>query len=413
MPYLVKDKILFLSEASKILSSSIDYNVTLAVIAKLIVTSVADFCIIDIFDGRKLKRLAVRASSPQKQRLANKMYKFLPDPKNKEAIYFTAKKGEATIVPKITKGWLKRVSQIEEERETIVSLGLNSHLFVPLKSRGEIIGVLTLASMDPDFVYSHEDAVLLDEIAVRAGIAVDKARLYQEAKDALQTRDEFLSIASHELKTPLTSILLSIQSVMNKISTIKIDDPEIKEIINVLEVGKKQSQRMSRLINDLLNVSVASTGRLTIEREKINISALIEDVIYNLKMSSKNHKIKIIFDRKNDVIGRWDKIRIEQVMHNLLSNAIKYGKGKPIHVTLSKDKNHAVIKVKDSGLGISKKDQELIFERFRRSTNVKNVAGLGVGLYISNQIILAHKGSLSVVSDYGKGSEFTVRLPLG
>jgi signal transduction histidine kinase len=412
MPYIVGDKMHFLSEASKILSSSIDYNVTLAVVAKLLVTNIADFCIIDILEGHKLKRLAVKVSDPTKQKLALKMFDFIPNPKNKLAIYDTAKLGTPVIIPKATKRWLRTVSRIEEERKVIQELALNSHLFVPLKSRGEVIGVLTIASMDKNFSYSNEDAVFIEELATRIAIAVDKARLYSEAQNALQMRDEFLSIASHELKTPLTSILLNLQGVLKKISNINSKEPQIEEIRKMVELSKHQSDRMTRLINDLLNVSVASTGRLKIEKEKMDLSALVEDVLLQFKTKLESSHIKVIFKNKEKIVGRWDKIRLEQVISNLLSNAIKYGNNKPIVIELRKEEKSAVFIIKDNGIGIGKKDQEMIFQQFRRAVAPQTYSGLGVGLYISNQIVDAHKGSIFVSSIPGKGSTFTVILPL-
>lgn len=412
MPYLIKNKIQFLSEASKILSSTLNYNVTLAIIAKLLVTSVSDFCMIDVFYGRKLKRLSVKVSDPSKQNLARKMYNFLPDPKNRQAIYETAKKGKPIIIKKVTKSWLKKVSKIDEERETIKKLGLNSHLFVPLKSRYAVIGVLTLASTDKKFFYTREDAIFIEELANRIGTAIDKAKLYSEAKEALRTRDEFLSIATHELKTPLTAILLNLQIALRKIRNTKTKNPEIESILKMVEVSESQSLRMSRLINDLLNVSVVSTGRLKIEKEKVELNELIKDTIERFETQSRNIGIKINFEEGKKIIGNWDKIRLEQVVANLLSNAIKYGKEKPVTISTSREKNKAYIKVKDHGIGIPKQNQKIIFDRFKRAVGGKKYRGLGVGLYISQQIMKAHKGKLKVKSEQEKGSEFIIELPL-
>jgi GAF domain-containing protein len=213
-----RNNLAFLAEASKILSSSLDYHVTLASTAHLVVNKIADFCIIDIFqpDG-KLERVAVKVKEAQYTKLANKMYKFPPNPANKDAIYDTAFTGEPILIKKSTQRWLQSVSQISQEHEVIRKLNLNSHIFVPLKSRGMVIGVLTIASQNPRFSYSKSDLILAQEVGIRAGIAVDKARLYLEAQQAIQARDEFLSIASHELKTPLTSILLHLQAVLANI----------------------------------------------------------------------------------------------------------------------------------------------------------------------------------------------------
>lgn len=412
MPYVVADKILFLSEASKVLSSSLDYYTTLGTVAELIVTGVSDFCIIDIFDGRKMSRVAVRVADRKKQKLANKMYEFLPSPTNKEAIYDTAKNNKTVLIKKATPAWLNKASRIKEERETIKKLGLNSHLFVPLVSRGQIIGVLTTASMDPKFSYSETDLPFIQELANRAATAVDKARLYSEAQKALHDRDEFLAVASHELKTPLTTILLNIQAAIRKIQKTESDSPEVREIIKMLELSSRQSHRMARLINDLLNVSVVSTGKLKIEKEKVDLVDLVKEVILSFKTRLKDAKIQVVIDMDEKIIGMWDKIRIEQVISNLMSNAIKYGKGKPILITVKKKGGNVHIRIKDNGIGIKKIDQEMIFEEFKRAVNSKEYSGLGVGLYICLQIVEAHKGKISVESKAGDGASFIVDLPL-
>lgn len=413
MPYIVQDKIAFLSEASKILSSSLDYNVTLAIISKLIVTNVADFCIIDIFDGYKMSRLAINVSDPKKHALALKVFNFDPDPRNKDAIYAAAKQGSPIIIKKATKKWIESVSHIKEERETIIKLGLNSHMFIPLKSRGDVIGVITIASMDPKFSYSSEDAIFLEELANRAGTAVDKARLYLEAQNALRTRDEFLSIASHELKTPLTSILLNLHGMLDKIQKTKSSTTEINEIIKLIELSRKQSHRMARLINDLLNVSVVSTGRLKLEREKMDIVELVKDVVSQFKMRLSNEKVTVKIDAPVEhIYGNWDTIRLEQVISNLLSNAIKYGNKKPVTIKISLDDSNVKIQVIDQGIGIPKRDIELIFMRFKRAVSSQQFSGLGVGLYISKQIVEAHHGTLDVQSAPGQGSIFSINLPI-
>lgn len=412
MPYVVTDKIHFLSEASKILSSSLDYNVTLAIVAKLLVTNVADFCIIDILDGHKMNRLAVSVSDPAKRDLSQRMLHFLPNPRNKMAIYDTAKRRAPIIIKKATKKWLSSVSNIKGERDIIIELGLNSHIFIPLISRGDVIGVLTLASMDPVFQYDNEDAIFLEELAIRIALAVDKARLYSEAQRALQTRDEFLSIASHELKTPLTSILLNLQGILKKVAKTEGQSKELSDIKKMVEICKNQSERMTRLINDLLNVSVTSTGRFTIEREKMDLVEVVNDAISHFKAQLKKSGTSIIFSPQEPVIGKWDKVRIEQVVTNLISNAIKYGQKKPITIKLSKNEKDAVLTVMDQGIGIDNPYKDIIFQRFKRGDYPKDVNGLGVGLYISKQIIEAHKGELTLESQVSKGSSFTVTLPL-
>ncbi|MGE5042341.1 MAG: ATP-binding protein [Candidatus Levyibacteriota bacterium] len=414
MPYIIKDRIAFLSEASKILSSSLDYNVTLLTIAKMVVDQVGDFCIIDVFEeDRTMTRVVVKTADRKKQELANRMFYFPPDPQNKAAIYHAAYLRDPIVIKDVTKKWLQSVTRIDEEREVIRKLCLHSHIFAPLMSRGKVIGVITIASMNPHFSYGKKDMLLVRELANRAGTAVDKSRLYSQAQEAIQTRDEFLSIASHELKTPLTSILLSLQLALKKLQKATKEETDTHDIVKIVEKSIHQTRRMSHLIRDLLDISVMSTGRLTIEPEAVSLNILVQDVIGRFKIEAKNEGSTLTLkEQEADIQGVWDTIRIEQVVSNLLSNAIKYGRGKPILVTISKDNKFAYMKVKDRGFGISKKDQGEIFNAFKRAAMTKDIKGMGVGLYISRQIVEAHGGHLGVESVKGKGSEFSLTLPL-
>lgn len=417
---IAKDTIAFLAEASKILSSSLDYNVTLASIANLVVSAIADFCVIDLLqnDGR-MHRVAVKGADYRKQKIAKIMFKFPPDPRNREAIYDAARRARPILIKKVTKKWLENSSRIPEEHEVMEKLGLHSLsiIFAPLKSRGRVIGVLTLVLNRKNFFYSEADVLLAEELANRAGVAVDNARLYTEAQDALRARDEFLSIASHELKTPLTSILLQLQTVLQNIrqhaTKYTETDQYTVKIIEMLESTEQQSRRLAKLISDLLNVSLVSTGRLQLEKERVDLTGIVKDVLTNFSMQFKRNKTKVIFKNSTKpLIGIWDKVRLEQVISNLVSNAIKYGRQKPITISVKNDNKCGVFTIKDRGIGIKKEDQARIFERFKRGVSTSDYRGLGVGLYISRQIVDAHGGKIELRSKEGKGATFTVCLPL-
>lgn len=410
MPYLIKDKIEFLSDASKILSSSLDYNVTLASLAKLIVNSVADFCMIDISKNGSMKRVAIRVSNHKLQKIANEFYKYSPDPKNKKTMYDGAKARKPVIIKRVTKSWLKTVSKIEEERMLVEKLNHKSYIFAPLISREKIIGVMTIASGGKS--YSELDGLFFQELAIRAGTAVDKARLYKEARDAIRDRDEFLAIASHELRTPLTSILLNLQLVLRKIRNTEKNKLNMENIVKSIEYSESQSYRLAKLINDLLNISVVSSGRLKIEKEKMEFSGLVEKVLNKFDAQFKDAKVQVDFKNGEEVFGFWDKVRLEQVISNLLSNSIKYGRGNPVVVSLEKENKKLIFSVKDTGIGIDKKRQKHVFEKFSRAVATKEFKGLGVGLYISRQIVEAHDGKIFLSSKKNEGTTFQVELPI-
>jgi PAS domain S-box-containing protein len=231
------------------------------------------------------------------------------------------------------------------------------------------------------------------------------------AEKAVQTRDEFLSVASHELKTPLTTVLLQLQGTLRRILTQSLADFSGEKLVASLNIAEQQSQRLSLMIKDLLNVSLVSTGRISIKKQSVDLSKLTKSVIDRFKDQTNQKDLKIKATLDNHIVGQWDPIRIEQVVVNLLTNAVKYGDKKPIEVTVGTTKSFAFVSVKDLGLGISLKDKKRLFHLFHRGSN-NNKKGLGVGLFISKKIAQSHNGDLKVTSKPKKGSTFTLLLPL-
>ncbi|HVF69843.1 MAG TPA: HAMP domain-containing sensor histidine kinase [Xanthomonadales bacterium] len=228
----------------------------------------------------------------------------------------------------------------------------------------------------------------------------------------VRSRDEFLSIASHELKTPLTSMLLQTQTALHNIRNVSVAQFSFESLLKMLESVENQTKRLSRMINDLLAVSVITVGNLQLEYEEIDLDELIKGVLTDFSARLEKEKYIVMYEPKEKIIGNWDKIRIEQAVSNFISNAIKYGNNKPIEIKTYKRKNSAELLVKDNGIGISKQKQKMIFELFQRAVSPEQYKGLGVGLYITQKIISAHGGTVIVDSSPNNGSEFTMSLPL-
>lgn len=228
-------------------------------------------------------------------------------------------------------------------------------------------------------------------------------------KESLRARDEFISLASHELKTPLTSLKMRAQLSIRKIKEGPIDSKTIKDFANEIV---KQVDRLERLVNDILDFSRIRTGNLSLQPEKLNFSHFIEEIISRMSAQFSEKTFPLLIKPKTDIYVCWDKIRIEQVITNLLTNAIKYGENTPIEVELKDVGKEVLISVKDKGRGIAPEFKDAIFNRFERAGISPNeISGLGLGLYITYQIVSSHQGKIWVESDLGQGSIFYVKLP--
>lgn len=238
-----------------------------------------------------------------------------------------------------------------------------------------------------------------------------------EAEKSVRLRDDFLSIASHELKTPLTPIRLQIGLVKRNIKEICSDHPKSTIILKALEDADKNFNGFLKLVEDLLDVSRITADRFIIEKEKLNLSELVQQNIENFSSEFSQRNYEVIVNIESDIYGLWDKTRMNQVLNNLLSNAIKYGEGKTIEITLTKEKNEnteniAKLVVRDHGIGIAESNIPKLFGRFERIAPVSQYGGLGLGLYITKCIVAAHEGIIKVESDLQKGSTFIVELPI-
>lgn len=227
--------------------------------------------------------------------------------------------------------------------------------------------------------------------------------------EALFYRDEFLSIASHELKTPLTSLKLQSQMFQRHLERNDREAFSPDRIKRFMGEADKQVSRLTRLVDDMLDISRIRTGRLSISPEKVEIAAVVKDVVERMKPHFPSLEIGSF--EGGEVFC--DRLRIEQVITNILNNALRYGKGRPVKVDLRRDGDHVSIAVTDNGMGIPDEFRDKIFTRFQRAVPASEVSGLGLGLYISKQIVEAHQGKISVESALDQGSCFTVKIPRG
>jgi signal transduction histidine kinase len=269
-------------------------------------------------------------------------------------------------------------------------------------------GQLTAALLERSIRYALErrrsEERLRDSNHHVAALEVIEAQL----QEAVRTRDEFLSIASHELKTPLTSLTLQIDQLRRMFRDGRVD----RSTPALLEAAKRQAVRLCDLVEQLLDVSRIATRRLPIHVDEGDLAEIARDVSERFRPQAETALSPLHFEADGPVRGRWDRLRIEQILSNLLSNAIKYGRGKPISVRVTATGDMGRVAVHDEGIGIAPGDLSRIFGRFERAVSSRHYGGLGLGLYIAHEVVEAHGGSILVQSEPGKGSTFTVLLPL-
>lgn len=267
------------------------------------------------------------------------------------------------------------------------------------------IGLSPLKTPDGDFVLSS-----VVDITERkhAETAIELLRAEREAnlKTSVAVRDDFIAIAGHELNSPLAALLIQLESLQRAVRK----DPAMDTGAR-LEKAVGSAHRLGRLVEQLLDVSRITSGRLRLESEPVDLSWVVKEIVARCAEMT-DRRPSIVLRCEGQLNGYWDRLRIEQVVSNLVGNALKYGQGKPVEVDLRMDEGEAVLRVIDHGIGIDEEHQKKIFQRFERAVVTRDFGGFGLGLWITRQIVEVSGGRIDVESAPGQGSTFTVRLPI-
>ncbi|MGK3960724.1 AAA family ATPase [Sorangium sp. So ce118] len=379
----------FLAEASRRLMA-LGYSATFESVAQLAVPELADQCVVDVpFDDGAPGDAAVAGVPAERAEAVKSALRSLA--------------AASPVLPEVGDG---------RATPALQRLGIHAWLQVPLLARDRCLGVMALLATTPRRRYGPAELRLAEELGRRAALALDNARLFAEAQEAIARRDEFLLVASHELKTPLTSLKMQAYLVERLLPRYQRAEVAPERIEAAFQVLNRQIARLAHLINELLDVTRLNAGRLTLVRAPVDLAALAREVVERMGQQLADARCSVQLDLDEAVIGRWDPSRVEQVLINLLSNAMKYGAGGPIHVVARRLADRALLAVRDHGIGIAKSDQARIFERFERAVSVRNFGGLGLGLYIVRWLVASHGGTIRVESEPGAGATFIVELPL-
>ena len=406
-----EERLRFIAEASRVLGASLDYEATLERLSRLSVAALADYCIIDLADADgAVRRVAASHSEPARQPLVERLREYPPDGERAVGVSKVLRTGEPLVVPEVTDEVLASMTRDEEHAGLLRELGLKSFIAVPLVARGRTIGALTFASTRARREYTAEDISYAQEIASRAALAIENARLYKRAQEVNLAKDEFLATLSHELRTPLTPIL----GWTHMIRSGRLGEVEVDRGVRVIE---KNSQSLSRLINDLLDMSSILSGKMRIEREPVALSSVVREAIETVRPQADSRRVALeaTFGGGGPTVSG-DRTRLVQVFWNLLNNAVKFSpEGGRVRVSLNSDGGGAAsVHVEDEGEGITQEFLPHVFERFRQADmgTTREHGGLGIGLALVKSFVEAHGGAVRAASaGEGRGSRFTVTLP--
>jgi PAS domain S-box-containing protein len=405
-------RVALLADASVALAASLDFRETLQRLATLMVRDLATWCTVTVRnEAGAFVRVAAAHRDPKKAPLiAEVLEKYQASGVQGAALNKLMMSEHSQFNPAVTDQALMKLAHDERHFTLMRELGTTSSLVAPIRGREQVHGKIAFMRGEGTDPFTEDDLRTAEELGRRAGIAIDNAVLYLEAQKAVAARDAFLSIASHELKTPLTS--LTIQTQLRQRQLGRGQTFTTAALLKMAEGDARQLDRLTRLIDDMLDISRIASGKLTINPEQVNLAQLVREVAERGADQAARAGSSFTVSGNAEVVGLWDRFRIEQVVTNLFTNAVKYGGGKPVQAVVRASNGAAFLEVIDHGIGIAQADQERIFRQFERAVGPSEVSGLGLGLYIVKQILDLHGGEILVESEPGHGSRFVVKLPL-
>ncbi len=402
----------FLADASTVLAELVDDEATLRKVASLAVPTFADWAIVDLAEADgSIKRLTVAHADPSKANLALEVHRGYPaDPAAAYGPALVLRTGRPEFVHECTDERLVASASDENHLRMLRELGLRSYIGVPLRVRGEILGVLGFATAESGRLYKQHDLAVAEDLASRAAIAIENARLYGELKEADRRKNEFLATLAHELRNPLAPIRNALL-LMREPAT----DAESNEAERAM--AERQVVHLTRLIDDLMDVARISQGKIELQKQVVDLAAIVNQAVETARPHTDGRSHRVTVRLPDEVVRlNGDPTRLEQILWNLLNNAAKYSEpGCQIDVVVELDRLDVLIRVRDTGIGIKPEMLPRIFEMFIQDGDHRDHSrgGLGIGLSLVRRLVEMHGGSIAVHSaGPGLGSEFVVRLPV-
>jgi PAS domain S-box-containing protein len=415
----------FLAEAGQVLSSSLDYEATLRTVARLAVPRVADWCTIHIVDeAGTVTRLEVAHSNPAMLELAREYErKYAPDPNDsRRAVNRVVRTGTAELFPELTREMIEKAALDAEQARLLQELQLHSAMVVPLNGHGRTLGAITFLSAESRRTYDASDLWLAQALATRAALAVENARLLERAESANHAKSAFLATMSHEIRTPINAII-----GYSDLLSAGIAGPLTVKQQDYLRRVEESSAHLLHLVNDILDLSRIEAGELAVEQARVLATSVAAEAVRLIRAEAVQRGLELheSCSSQSPPLLLGDRGRVRQILINLISNAVKFtqaggaitvecGIGQPPATSGLPARPHVFIRVADTGTGISEDQLEAIFQPFVQvdAGLTRAHGGSGLGLAISRQLAQLMEGQITVKSERGKGSEFTLWLPL-
>jgi len=396
----------FLAEVGPVLATSLDYEETLSKITELAVKDIADLCIVETVEGDEdVRRLRVASRDPSKAWLCElltdvPLERYPPDPMR------STMETRRPVLIQSPAETIASFAQSEEHRRALRAAEIRSIVAVPLMAHGRLLGAMAFVSTTPSRVYGAADVRLAEELAQRAALSIDNARLYRTAQQATQARDEVLGVVAHDLRNPLNGILMQAALLRRR-------GPEAGRLSRATEGIERAATRLNRLIGDLLDVTRMEAGRLSIEPAGVSAREVVVESVQSQESLATSASLELRLDVAPDLAEVWaDRDRLLQLLENLVGNAIKFTEpGGRVTVGAKPRDGEVLFWVADTGVGVSAENLPHLFDRFWQARKAER-QGAGLGLPIVKGIVEAHGGRIWVESTPGDGSTFFVTIPM-
>ncbi|HEX6373064.1 MAG TPA: GAF domain-containing protein [Longimicrobium sp.] len=400
------DGLHLLAESGRVLSSSLDVDETLQAIASLAVPALAEMVMVDVVEDGAVRRVAASHVDERVRALFDRARQFPPRVGDRGPQSQVMLSGRSLLLRDMDDAWIRTLDRGEEHAELVRQMAPSSLIVAPLRSRGEVLGTVSFVRTSLSPYFDEADLELAEELALRAALAVENARLYDSARNATRARDDMLGVVSHDLRNPIHSIFMSSSFLTDLLPE------EMKVERTQAAVIKRAAERANRLIQDLLDITHIESGRLSLEREPHSASSIAHEALEQAAMAAAGKKIALVrgeMDRDATVFA--DRDRVVQALGNLIGNALKFTpEGGRVTVSVRGDGERVQVSVADTGPGIAPDQVGRLFDRFWQA-NRKDRRGVGLGLSIVKGIADAHGGEVRVDTAEGAGTTFTLVLP--